>query len=213
MFKDRVINLATPDEVTEFLSAHPTSVLFKAGTCHKTMQGFGFLQERLEPREDLYVGLIRVVEARGASNLVAEQTGIRHESPQVILFNEGQPVFDVDNWSITPESLAEGFARMPAGVASDGARRRAASDLVPYVQMLERYLNGTLDERQFEQAYTTAFRDDASLRSREEVEILNSIFGDVDQHMNMHLMMAGKSDTSQIRERAERAYRQLLTLG
>jgi hypothetical protein len=81
------------------------------------------------------------------------------------------------------------------------------------VQMLERYLNGTLDERQFEQAYTTAFRDDASLRSREEVEILNSIFGDVDQHMNMHLMMAGKSDTSQIRERAERAYRQLLTLG
>jgi bacillithiol system protein YtxJ len=213
MFKDRVINLTTPDEVTEFLVAHPTSVLFKAGTCHKTMQGFGFLQEKLEPCEDLFVGLIRVVEARSASNLVAEQTGIRHESPQVILYRDGQPVFDVDNWSITPENLAEGFARMPAGPAAGGARPRAASDLVPYVEMLERYLNGALDERQFEQAYTTAFRDDASLRSREEVEILNSIFGDVDQHMNMHLMMAGKSDTSQIRQRAERAYRQLLTLG
>jgi bacillithiol system protein YtxJ len=212
MFKDRVINLTTPEEVSEFLAAHPTSVLFKAGTCHKTMQGFGFLQERLEPREDLYVGLIRVVEARAASNLVAEQTGIRHESPQVILFREGRPVFDVDNWGITPEALAEGFAGMPAGEPLSTARPRAASDLAPYIQMLERYLAGVMDERQFEYTYTTTFRDDASLRSREEVEILNSIFGDVDQHMNMHLMMAGRSDTSQIRERAERAYRQLTTL-
>ncbi|MEX2541614.1 MAG: monothiol bacilliredoxin BrxC family protein [Trueperaceae bacterium] len=212
MFKDRVINLTTPDEVSEFLAAHPTSVVFKAGTCHKTMQGFGFLQERLEPREDLYVGLIRVVEARSASNLVAEQTGIRHESPQVILFRDGKPVFDADNWSITPEALSDGFQHLPSVEGAGNGSPRAASDLAPYVQLLERYLAGAIDERQFEQAYTTAFRDDASLRSRQEVEVLNSIFGDVDQHMNMHLMMAGRSDTSQVRERAEQAYQQLLSL-
>src|SRR5699024_3426557 len=56
MFKDRVINLTTPEAVEEFLSSYPTGVIFKAGTCHKTMQGFGFLQERVEPREDLMVG-------------------------------------------------------------------------------------------------------------------------------------------------------------
>lgn len=212
MFKDRVINLTTPEEVNEFLTAHPTSVVFKAGTCHKTMQGFGFVQEKLEPREDLYVGLIRVVEARAASNLVAEKTAIRHESPQVILFRDGEAVFDLDNWSITPEALAEGFERMPAGQQPDAGNPRAASDLAPYIQLLESFLAGKIDERRFEYAYTTAFRDDSSLRSREEVDILNSIFGDVDQHMNMHLMMAGKSDTSQVRERAEKAYRQLTSL-
>ena len=212
MFKDRVINLTTPEEVNEFLAAHPTSVVFKAGTCHKTMQGFGYVQEKLEPREDLYVGLIRVVEARAASNLVAEKTGIRHESPQVILFREGEAVFDVDNWNITPEVLAGGFERIPGGEQQKANDPRAASDLAPYIQLLENFLSGKIDERRFEYAYTTAFRDDSTLRSREEVEILNSIFGDVDQHMNMHLMMAGKSDTSQIRERAEKAYQQLTAL-
>lgn len=212
MFKDRVINLTTPEDVQDFLAAHPTSVVFKAGTCHKTMQGFGFLQEELEPREDLYVGLIRVVEARAASNLIAERTGIVHESPQVILFREGEPVFDRDNWSITPESLAEGFEQIPSAAGQVGQSTRTSSDLAPYMQLLESFLSGEIDERQFEQAYTTTFRDDSSLRSREEVEVLNSIFGDVDRHMNMHLMMAGKSDTSEVRERAQKAYQQLTTL-
>ena len=56
------------------------------------------------------------------------------------------------------------------------------------------------------------FRDDASLRTREEVEVLGSIFGDVDRHMEMHMMMAGKSNYDLIRERATAAFEQLKTL-
>lgn len=212
MLRDRIVNLTSADEVASFLSEYPTSVIFKAGTCHKTMQGFGFLQERLEPREDLMVGVIRVIESRPAANAVTERTGIRHESPQVILFRDGEAVFDVDNWSITPDTLADGFARMPESgppVASVGAD---GSDLAPYLTILEQYLSGAIDDRQFEFSYTTMFRDDASLRSNAEVEILNSIFGDVDQHMNMHLMMAGRGSDPQLREKADRAYRQLKEL-
>jgi len=212
MFKDRVINLTTPEEVNKFLEEHPTSVIFKAGTCHKTMQGFGYLQEKLEPREDLYVGLIRVVESRPASNLVTEETGVKHESPQVLLFRDGKNVFDVDNWDITPETLETGFEKMPAAPEGSGVRNGATSNLAPYISLLEQYLSGAMEERDFEYTYTMTFRDDASLRSREEVEILNSIFGDVDKHINMHLMMAGRSDTSGIRERAQKAYDDLLAL-
>jgi hypothetical protein len=50
MLRDRVVNLTSPEDVQGFLAQNPTSVIFKAGTCHKTMQGFGFLQEKLEPR-------------------------------------------------------------------------------------------------------------------------------------------------------------------
>jgi hypothetical protein len=178
------------------------------------MQGFGFLQEKLEPREDLMVGIIRVVEARSASNLVAEKTKIMHQSPQVILFKDGQAVFDVDNWNITPDVLDMGFAKVPPaeGVVVK-AQSSTRSNLKPYLDMMEQYLSGVIGDQHFEYAYTMTFRDDASLRSREEVEVLNSIFGDVDQHMNMHMMMAGQTkDYSVIRQRAELAYEQLKTL-
>lgn len=214
MLRDRVVNLTSPEDVQGFLAENPTSVIFKAGTCHKTMQGFGFLQEKLEPREDLMVGIIRVVEARPASNLVAEMTGIIHHSPQVILFKEGQPVFERNNWDITPEELDEGFAKVPAsGEVVASQPKTARSDLAPYKSLLEQYLTGVINDRQFEYVYTNMFRDDASLRSREEVEILNSIFGDVDQHMNMHVMMAGQTpDYSVVKQRAEKVYEQLKAL-
>jgi bacillithiol system protein YtxJ len=213
MLRDRVVNLTSPEDVQGFLAQNPTSIIFKAGTCHKTMQGFGFLQEKLEPREDLMVGIIRVVEARTASNLVAEMTGLTHHSPQVILFKEGQPVFERNNWDITPEELDEGFAHVPASGAVVSSEKVVRSDLAPYKSLLEQYITGIMSDRQFEYAYTNMFRDDASLRSREEVEVLNSIFGDVDQHMNMHVMMAGQTaDYSVVKQRAEKVYEQLKVL-
>lgn len=212
MLKDRVVLLSTTEAVTEFLERFPNSVVFKAGTCHKTMQGFGHVQEQLGPREDLMCGVIRVVEARPASNLVAELTGIQHESPQVILFQDGQAVFDLDNWEITPEALSTGFDKLPVGPDVVPASGSSRSDLTPYLDVLEQFLSGEIDEHQFEYTYTHMFRGDASLRANDEVEVLNSIFGDIDQHMNMHLMMAGKSDTSQLRARAESAYTRLKSL-
>ena len=212
MLKDRVVLLSTPEDVNEFMDRFPSSVIFKAGTCHKTMQGFGFVQEKLDPREDLMCGVIRVVEARPASNRVTELTGIRHESPQVIVFRDGEPVFDVDNWGITPEALDAGFQRVPAGAAVAVETTTAGSDVRTYVDLLEGFLEGRMTADEFEHTYTHTFRADATLRPGEEVEILNSIFGDVDQHINMHMMMAGKSDTSVLRGRAEAAYRRLMAL-
>jgi len=206
MLRDRVVNLTTPEAVETFLSEHPTSVIFKAGTCHKTMQGFGNLQAMLEPREDLMVGVIRVVEWRAASNLVAERTGIVHHSPQVLLFKDGAPVFDLDNWDITPDALAAGFSQLPEGQRASVATPAGRSDLSPYLQVLDQYLSGVIDEQRFEYVYTTMFRDDATLRSNEEVEVLGSIFGDVDRHMTMHMMMAGRAVDTGLREKAARAY-------
>jgi bacillithiol system protein YtxJ len=212
MLRDRVFELSTPEAVERFLAEHPTSVVFKAGTCHKTMQGFGVVQEQLERRDDLLVGIIRVIEHRAASNLVAERTGIVHHSPQVILFKDGEAVFDLDNWDITPDALAPGFEAIPQGESVAPAQDAARSDLTPYLQVLDQYLSGVIDERRFEYVYTTMFRDDASLRSHDEVEVLGSIFGDVDRHVQMHMMMAGRSEDAALRERAERAYHALRAL-
>jgi bacillithiol system protein YtxJ len=103
---ERTVTLTTPEAVDAFLRSHPRCALFKAGTCHKTPETFRQVAALLEPREDLPLGLIRVVEARPASNHVAALTGITHESPQLILFRDGRAVFDRDNWDITAEDIA-----------------------------------------------------------------------------------------------------------
>ena len=107
--KDRISFLTSPAEVDGFLKENPTSAIFKAGVCHKTPETFVHVQAHLDPREDLKLGIIKVVEARPASNHVAAMTGIEHESPQIILFKAGKNVFDRDNWDITAEAMAEGL--------------------------------------------------------------------------------------------------------
>lgn len=104
--KDRITFLASPEQVDGFLQQNPTAAIFKAGTCHKTQETFVHVQAHLDPREDLKLGIIKVVEARTASNHVAALTGIEHESPQIILFKDGKNVFDRDNWDITGETMA-----------------------------------------------------------------------------------------------------------
>lgn len=107
--KDRTSFLTSPQEVDGFLQENPTAAIFKVGICHKTQETFVHIQAQLEPREDLKLGIIRVVEHRPASNRVVELTGIEHESPQIILFKDGRNVFDRDNWDITAEAMARGM--------------------------------------------------------------------------------------------------------
>jgi bacillithiol system protein YtxJ len=116
--KDRIRLLTTPAEVDAFLRAHPDSAVFKVGMCHKTQETFQHVEAQLGPREDVPLGMIRVIESRPASNHLARITGIVHESPQLILFKDGRPVFDRDNWDITAEDIEAALARhFPASVA------------------------------------------------------------------------------------------------
>jgi len=99
--------LRTAQEVEAFLAAHPDAALFKAGSCHLTDRALETLAPILGRRPDLPLGLIRVVEARSASQRLAELTGVRHQSPQVLLLRDGRPVFARDNWEISGQAVEE----------------------------------------------------------------------------------------------------------
>jgi len=107
--RERMYELTSAEEVDEFLKTFPTGVIFKAGGCHKTMEGFAHVEKALEPRPEIRVGFVRVIESRPASNHIEGLTGIKHESPQFILFVDGKATFDLDNWDIQPMPLAEGL--------------------------------------------------------------------------------------------------------
>ncbi|MVN86169.1 DUF2847 family protein [Deinococcus sp. HMF7620] len=184
-----LVPLTTPEEVEQFLTEYPLAAVFKAGTCHKTMQGFGVLETFLQ-RFDLPVGYIRVVDWRPASNHVAQRTGLIHHSPQFILFKDGEAQYEVNNWDITPEALTPVFqAQVPA---RQGTASVATDDNVePYRRLMRAYLDGTLSEWAFQDQYINLFRDDASLRSQREFELLSRLFGDPDAyHGGLHQLGA-----------------------
>ncbi|NTX99771.1 thioredoxin family protein [Deinococcus sp. JMULE3] len=190
-----LVPLTTPEEVDQFLTEYPLAAVFKAGTCHKTMQGFGVLETFLQ-RHDLPVGFIRVVDWRPASNHVAQRTGLIHHSPQLILFRDGQPQFEVNNWDITPQALGPVFeAHVPV---REGVASVATDDNVePYRRLMRAYLDGQLSDWAFQDQYVNMFRDDASLRSQREFDLLSRLFGDPDAyHGGLHQLGApqGRGD-------------------
>jgi bacillithiol system protein YtxJ len=52
-----------------------------------------------------------VVEDRPVSMHVADQAGVRHQSPQAILFYRGKPVWDESHYRITAEELKAALDR------------------------------------------------------------------------------------------------------
>ncbi|RJF71817.1 MULTISPECIES: thioredoxin family protein [Deinococcus] len=198
-----LLPLTTPQEVDDFLKEYPLAAIFKAGTCHKTMQGFGVVETFLQ-KHDLPVGFIRVVDWRPASNHVAQLTGLTHHSPQFILFKDGQPQFEVNNWDITPEALTpvfEGHVPARTGTAQLNAQLNAQGEtsggLEPYRRLMQAYLDGQLSDWAFQDQYVTLFRDDASLRSQREFDLLSRLFGDPDAyHGGLHQLGApqGRGD-------------------
>ncbi|MCP3025352.1 bacillithiol system redox-active protein YtxJ [Halobacillus sp. A5] len=60
----------------------------------------GFSDKTESPCYVLYVQ-----EARALSTYIAEQTQIRHESPQAIYFKQGKAVWDASHYNIKAETL------------------------------------------------------------------------------------------------------------
>lgn len=200
-----MIPLTTPEEADRFIEANPTAAVFKAGTCHKTMQGWGNVERMLEVRPEIPVGIIKVVENRPASNRVAERTGIVHHSPQVILFRQGQPLFELNNWDITPENLGPLFSEHLADVRVEEPVSGKTSNLEGYKRLMDAYLGGAVSEPQFMFTYLNMFRADADLRSQEEFTLIDSLFGNPDaQHIHpMSIMQADQGNPTPLRERVE----------
>lgn len=46
---------------------------------------------------------------RHISNYIEEKTGVRHESPQLIVIYQGQPVYDASHFDISVENISEHF--------------------------------------------------------------------------------------------------------
>lgn len=181
--KDRMYELTAVEEVDEFMEKFPTGAFFKAGGCHKTMQGFGYVEQALNPRENIHVGFVRVIECRPVSNYIAEITQVIHQSPQLILYIDRKPVYDVDNWNITLPALETAFTQFfgPAvskEVVVDATTFPSAAN---YIELLKKFIYDKISLPEFRKQWLLTFQMDATPRPTEQFELLNTLFGNVDE--------------------------------
>lgn len=95
--------LAASSDKPVFIFKHSTACPVSA-RAWKTFNSFA----ENDSRADYY--RVLVIEDRPLAQHIAQATGIRHESPQVILFRNGAPVWDESHWSIAEEALSEALA-------------------------------------------------------------------------------------------------------
>lgn len=98
------------NNITEFeklIEAKDSFFLLKhSTTCPVSAAAFdeyaAFLNGEGPNQKGVYLA---VQDSRDLSKHIAEATNIRHESPQVIFFKNGQPVWNESHWKITKKNL------------------------------------------------------------------------------------------------------------
>ncbi|HZK83295.1 MAG TPA: bacillithiol system redox-active protein YtxJ [Desulfosporosinus sp.] len=87
-------------------------ILFKhSTTCPTSSYAWQEVQNFItESPDEVLVGMIKVIESRPVSNQVAEELGIKHQSPQVLLVEERQVLWHASHQDVTKTRLMKALA-------------------------------------------------------------------------------------------------------
>ena len=103
-------SLETPQELDAALQA-PVAVLLKySTTCPISANARRELTAFEERHPDHTVYCVDVHRAHRVSQAVAERLGVRHESPQAFILQNGQPVWTATHWSISAQDVERELA-------------------------------------------------------------------------------------------------------
>jgi bacillithiol system protein YtxJ len=98
--------IETIDEFNQLLEGKERFFFLKHSlTCPISGNAFEEYQKFADEMEEADAYYLAVQESRELSNHIAETFGIKHESPQAILFKEGKPVWHDTHWNITIKAL------------------------------------------------------------------------------------------------------------
>ena len=62
------------------------------------------------------VFLIKVVESRPVSNAAAQALNVEHQSPQLILVNDHEPVWSASHYAVTAKNIGDALGKIgPTG--------------------------------------------------------------------------------------------------
>ncbi|MCU6712237.1 bacillithiol system redox-active protein YtxJ [Paenibacillus sp. J5C_2022] len=85
-------------------------VVFKHSTqCNVSADAYGVYSDHLQasPSADVDYLFVKVIESRPVSNRIAEDTGIKHASPQLLYIKNKEVVASTSHWHITDAFISE----------------------------------------------------------------------------------------------------------
>ncbi|WP_227935448.1 bacillithiol system redox-active protein YtxJ [Alkalihalobacillus deserti] len=102
--------LTSIEDMNQFVRQSGKHLLFKHSTtcpisanAHKEFQTF--VEET-----STSAAIVLVIEDKPVSNQIAEDLGIKHESPQIFLLEDGKVRWNTSHWKITKDSLKEAIS-------------------------------------------------------------------------------------------------------
>ena len=98
----------TSEHEVEEVFLKPLAVLFKHSTaCPISARALGEVQSFLAGHPEAPVYLARAIEERAVSQSIARRTGIAHQSPQIIVLRNGEPIWNASHFAVTADAIAE----------------------------------------------------------------------------------------------------------
>lgn len=85
-------------------------VIFKHSTgCGISANAYQQFRDWLEDRSgaDVLYTTVEIQNARAISDEIERRTGVRHESPQVLILQKGQVVWSGSHWQVTPDAVEQ----------------------------------------------------------------------------------------------------------
>lgn len=89
--------------------------LFKHSTrCPISASRWRVIQDLAKKESRAAFHVVLVIEDRPVSAHIAQETGVRHQSPQAILLHQGKSTWDASHYSITEEDMVAALERVLA---------------------------------------------------------------------------------------------------
>lgn len=95
------------------VSREKSVLLFKhSTTCPISAEAYKQYQSFLEAdTNDISSYLVKVIETRDVSNQIAADTGVKHESPQILLVEDEQVLWHTSHSDITVDTIKEAVSK------------------------------------------------------------------------------------------------------
>ncbi|MEE9443687.1 MAG: bacillithiol system redox-active protein YtxJ [candidate division Zixibacteria bacterium] len=101
-------NYKSIDDYEKILAASQTQPVFllkHSTACGVSRVALAEFEKSIETEPEVQFWIVLVREDRPLSLDIAERTKITHQSPQLIMFSMGQPVWNCSHFDITAENL------------------------------------------------------------------------------------------------------------
>ncbi|HLO11053.1 MAG TPA: bacillithiol system redox-active protein YtxJ [Pseudoneobacillus sp.] len=93
------------EELHQFVQQTGKQLLFKhSTTCPISAKAHDEFQAFMND-SDISAAIVHVIEDRSLSNHIAEEFGIKHESPQIFMLENGEVKWNASHWKITQNSI------------------------------------------------------------------------------------------------------------